>query len=68
MKVTDVKSKELDLTEEEAFALLGLCITSPEKLDATAEHAMRKLASYCKSRVRLGSEHARHKSNSDHIL
>jgi hypothetical protein len=68
MKVTNVKSKELDLTEEEAFALLGLCITSPEKLDATAEQAMRKLASYCKSRVRLSADRNHHISGSDHIL
>lgn len=68
MKVTNVKSKELDLTEEEAFALLGLCMTSPEKLDATAEQAMRKLAGYCKSRVRLGSESGRRASGSDHTL
>lgn len=37
----------LKLTEEEAFALLGLCLTSPNGLDPTSEKAMRKLADYC---------------------
>lgn len=37
----------LKLTEEEAFALLGLCLTSPNGLDSTSERAMRKLADYC---------------------
>lgn len=37
----------LKLTEEEAFALLGLCLTSPTGLDATSEKALRKLAEYC---------------------
>ena len=37
----------LELTEEEAFALLGLCLTSPTGLDSTSERALRKLAEYC---------------------
>jgi hypothetical protein len=37
----------LKLTEEEAFALLGLCLTSPTRLDAISEKALRKLAEYC---------------------
>ncbi len=37
----------LKLTEEEAFSLLGLCLTSPTKLDVTAEMALKKLAEYC---------------------
>jgi hypothetical protein len=37
----------LKLTEEEAFALLGLCLTSPTGLDAVSEKALRKLAEYC---------------------
>lgn len=49
----------LQLTEDEAFALLGLCMTSPQKLDALSEKALRKLASFCKSRNR---EHGNHKS------
>ncbi len=37
----------LKLTEEEAFALLGLCLTSPNGLDTVSERALRKLAEYC---------------------
>jgi hypothetical protein len=37
----------LKLTEEEAFALLSLCLTSPQGLDATSERALRKLAEFC---------------------
>jgi endonuclease III len=38
----------LELTEEEAFCLLTLCLMSPQKLDATSEKALRKLAAYCR--------------------
>ena len=37
----------LRLTEEEAFSLLSLCLTSPNRLDLTSERALRKLAEYC---------------------
>lgn len=37
----------LQLTEEEAHGLLAMCLTSPHKLDATCESALRKLAQYC---------------------
>ncbi len=47
----------LQLTEEEAFALLGLCMTSPQKLDVTSEKALKKLASFCKAR---SFEHCNH--------
>ena len=40
----------LRLSEEEAFSLLGLCLTSPQALDATSERALRKLAEYCTQR------------------
>lgn len=40
----------LDLTEDEAFALLGLCLTSPGRFDDTAKEAMLKLAEYCSQR------------------
>ena len=40
----------LKLSEEEAFSLLGLCLTSPQSLDATSERALRKLAEYCTQR------------------
>ncbi len=68
MKVTNLKSMELDLSEEEAFALLGLCMTSPDKLDATAEQAMRKLANFCKSGTTIGSEHAVNSQRLDHVV
>jgi hypothetical protein len=41
--------ERLNLTEEEAFALLELCMTSTQQLNATSEHALRKLANYCKN-------------------
>ena len=37
----------LKLTEEEAYSLLGLCLTSPMALDPNSEAALRKLAEYC---------------------
>lgn len=40
----------LELTEEEAFALLAMCLTSPHGLDATSETALRKLAEYAISK------------------
>jgi len=39
----------LRLTEEEAYSLLSLCLTSPNRLDITSERALRKLAEYCTS-------------------
>ena len=48
------------LTEDEAFALLAMCLTSPHQLDATSEQALRKLAEYCIST----SNH----SNSNHLI
>jgi hypothetical protein len=42
-----LRSTGFELTEEEAVALLGLCLTSPQQLDATSEKALRKLAAYC---------------------
>lgn len=38
---------DLRLTDEEATALLGLCLSSPFALDAVSEKALRKLADYC---------------------
>lgn len=37
----------LELSEEEAYALLAMCLTSPQGIDGTSEAAIRKLASYC---------------------
>lgn len=42
------KIADLDLTVEEAFALLELAMTSPMKLDENSEAAMQKLAGYCR--------------------
>jgi hypothetical protein len=39
----------LSLTEEEAYSILALCLTSPQGLDAVSERALRKLAEYCTS-------------------
>jgi len=39
----------LKLTEDEAYALLNLCLTSPNGLDTISERALRKLAEYCTS-------------------
>jgi hypothetical protein len=39
----------LKLTEEEALALLHLAMTSPQRLDAASERALRKLATYISS-------------------
>lgn len=47
--MTGLKPAELALTEEEAFALLSLAMTSPSRLDVTSEKALRKLAEYCKN-------------------
>jgi hypothetical protein len=43
----------LRLTEEEAYSLLSLCLTSPNRLDATSEKALRKLAEYCTTQCNL---------------
>jgi hypothetical protein len=40
----------LQLSEEEAFALLAMCLTSPHALDSVSEQALRKLAEYAISR------------------
>lgn len=39
----------LDLSEEEAYALLNLCLASPARLDLASEQALKKLAHYCRS-------------------
>lgn len=43
-------NRGLELTEEEAFALLSLCITSPNGIDETSKKAILKLAEYCSQR------------------
>lgn len=53
--MTTGKPEGLRLTEEEAFSLLGMCLTSPQGLDAISERALRKLAEYCTSTSRSNS-------------
>jgi|LakMenEpi03Aug12_release.lakeMendotaPanAssembly.Ray.scaffolds.fasta_scaffold1152032_2 hypothetical protein len=45
--ILDRTSNGLVLTEEEAFALLNLAMTSSLELDPTSEKALHKLAAYC---------------------
>lgn len=40
------KPEGLSLTQEEAFAILGLCLVSPGPIDAATSLALRKLAAY----------------------
>ncbi len=40
------ESKKLDLTAEEALALLDLCLTSPSTFDHGCAELVRKLAAY----------------------
>ncbi len=44
MKTND----RLELSEDEAFALLTLAMTSEIALDSTSEKAVKKLVEYCK--------------------
>ncbi|MBS1722064.1 MAG: hypothetical protein JSS66_03540 [Armatimonadetes bacterium] len=53
------KPDRLELTEDEAYALLSLCMTSDLQLDAQSEVALRKLAEFCKSHKRAESNHSR---------
>ena len=55
--LTGIKPGALVLTEEEAFAILGLCLTSPQVLDALSERAVKKLANYCSSHGRKENSH-----------
>ncbi len=55
----EFSSTRLELTEEEAFSLLELCMTSATKLDETSEKAMRKLADFCKNNFLHQSNHTR---------
>ena len=52
-----IKPGALVLTEEEAFAILGLCLTSPQTLDALSERAVKKLADYCSRHGRREDSH-----------
>jgi hypothetical protein len=63
--LTGRKPGALVLTEEEAFAILGLCLTSPQALDAVSELAMKKLADYCSTH---GREHDCHYSKAPQAI
>lgn len=50
MAATNAESSRLlTLSEDEAYALLTMCMLSPMKLDPEAESALRKLAAFCRS-------------------
>ncbi len=53
------ESERLQLTEEEAFALLSLCMMSEGKLCETSEKALKKLADYCRIHTNLESNHVK---------
>lgn len=44
-----IKTDRLELTEDEAFALLSLCLTSGMPMDPESERAVRKLVEFCRS-------------------
>ncbi|MCC6402380.1 MAG: hypothetical protein IT207_00035 [Fimbriimonadaceae bacterium] len=45
------KTDILELTEEEAYSLLDLCMTSEMPLDAETKQALEKLARFCGGHV-----------------
>lgn len=49
----------LELTEDEAYSLLSLCLTSELGLDAQSERAVRKLAEFCKAHRNSKNDHRR---------
>lgn len=58
----------LRLTEDEAFAILSLCLTSPQKLDGTSERALQKLADFCSSHgMANNSNHTIKEQDSRHV-
>lgn len=57
-----LKTAGLELTDEEAYSLLMLALTSTQKLDATSEKAVRKLAAYCQRSPVDHSHHNGHTS------
>lgn len=61
--MTTVNAEGLQLSEEEAFAILTLCLTSPQGLDATSEKALRKLAAYCSAKRQASSNHIKPSHN-----
>jgi len=63
--LTGIKPGALVLTEEEAFAILSLCLTSPQVMDALSERAVKKLADYCS---RHGKREDGHYSNPPQVV
>ncbi|MBX3110416.1 MAG: hypothetical protein KF857_00280 [Fimbriimonadaceae bacterium] len=53
----EIRQDRLELTEDEAFALLTLAMTSGIALDSVGERAVRKLAEHCKVHTRKPSNH-----------
>ena len=53
----EIHSDRLELTEDEAFALLTLAMTSGIALDPVGERAVKKLAEHCKVHTRKHSNH-----------
>lgn len=51
-------SRPLELTEQEALALLSMCLMSPAEYDAVAYLAVARLAKFCKTRL-TATEHER---------
>ena len=51
------ESSRLQLTDDEALALLSLCMMSEEQLDAVSENAIKKLANYCRRETTGNSNH-----------
>jgi len=54
----EIRQDRLELTEDEAFALLSLAMTSGIPLDTVGERAVRKLAEHCKVHTRNHSNHS----------
>ncbi|MBS1707707.1 MAG: hypothetical protein JSS65_03175 [Armatimonadetes bacterium] len=53
----EILKDRLELTEDEAFALLTLAMTSGIALDQVGERAVRKLAEHCKDHTRKSCNH-----------
>lgn len=51
------KTDRLELTEDEAYGLLGLCIASELPLDEQSSRALNKLADFCKTHLNGRSTH-----------
>ena len=49
----------LELTEDEAYSLLSLCMMSDLPLDSQSEKALKKLAEFCKSHKNGNRNHSR---------